>query len=314
MSKLEEIRSLTRRYHEIMNCQARLKLLKKEIDLQIDRSKLLAQKVESEYQDVKRIENQPLFKLFSMFLQNESDRLQIEKQEYLQASIEYNESISILEVLNYEYELLLKKSKEGVLILDVLEKKIKEHEDATVDASGRFIAEYKELLKDYSALIKLRLEIEEALEVNRQMITHFNQMIKHLNQAQEMNNWGNTYAEKQQGKAYKKSEIDAAQEQVYYIHKLLVILNAELKDVQEVRSYFKTSEVMIKSFNIQYYRDLINDWMQNNNLMAAMTTSLNASSAINKLMHSLERGLLTIDSEFELLDKRKEELLIKMQY
>ncbi len=138
-------------------------------------------------------------------------------------------------------------------------------------------------------------------------------MIRKLNQAQESRNWGTFYKDKQEAKLLQKSFVDQAQEHAYLIRSLLVILKSELKDIAHIQEYFKRSEVLIRGFNSQYYDQLINDWINHENLIKALSSTLTASSVISKLKKSLAVILKNTASEIHVLNKKRNGLLEKIR-
>lgn len=92
--------------------------------------------------------------------------------------------------------------------------------------------------------------------------------------------------EKQEGKIRKKANIDKAQAKIYVIKKLLLFLKNELKDVEVFQKYFRRSKALIHGFNIEYYNDLITDWIKDSNLSETITTTLDANTTIIKLIKS----------------------------
>ena len=314
MSKnVEELKRLINEYHQIKICKARLDTLADEIDNQITRHKQLSIEVKKEHQDITRIENQPLIKLFNIILKSTSEQLEKERQEYLKAALECNENAKIISVLEFEQKVLRNKVQDESHVIEQIERKIQAIEIEELNGNVYYIKDYKDLIIDFNAIIKLEIETEEALDIVHEVSFHFKKMINKINEAREMRNWGHFYKEKQEAKLLQKTYVDEAQEHAHLIKSLLIILKTELNDIADIQVYFKRSQVLIRGFNAKYYNQLITDWVNHENLVQALSSTLSASTTISKLKKALIKIQDNTVSELHILNNRRNELLEKIR-
>jgi len=249
----KEIESLIKSYHTIILSKKRMTKVKDEIILQKDKLKLLESKVEKEYSDVVRIENHPLRILFATILESEKRQFEKEKQEYLHAVLEYKECIKLIELLEYELEVLQTKSEDEKIVLKTIDDKLQSIDDIQISGDSIYLQELKTVNDELAQMLKLRVEIIDALELIQDIQNNFNAMISNLNRAKEMNTWGRYYREIQQAKQMKKSFIDEAHAYVHVIQKSLVYLQNEIHDVIVYQDFFRRTESFIRGFNLEYY-------------------------------------------------------------
>ena len=102
----EEILKLLEEYSRIVKGEQRLAVVKKEPKSQIKRRAILRDQVAIEYQDIVDLEKSSLRALFSRVLKSREEQLEKERQEYLLATIEYDECQHLIESLEYELKIL----------------------------------------------------------------------------------------------------------------------------------------------------------------------------------------------------------------
>jgi len=116
--------------------------------------------LEDQYKDVKEIEGLSMKSLFAKVLGSKEKQIEKERQEYLQASLKYNDFKKQVEVLEYERDLLKKKVIDIKLHENKLEKLKKKRE--------------KELLLSNSdhgkALMKVVYQIDEAIRYRKELL------------------------------------------------------------------------------------------------------------------------------------------------
>lgn len=303
--KVDQVIELIRKYQQVLLSKQRIIALEKEFSTEKKNHILLEVKCEMEYQDIVDLEKKSIRFLFNKILKNDEEQMEKEKQEYLVAVLALNESTKILELLNEEIKKHIKISETEEVVLQTLTTSLKITEEEHLRNSSSFLAELKDLTIEITKLIKFKLEIEEALDAVNMLRDAFLDLIKNLNRAKEARNWGVFYHEIQEAKANSKSYIDKAHACIPLIRNLLIILKSELADVKEYQDFFKTSGVVIRGFNIEFYNNLILDWINDENLIETISTTMSANTTILRLEKWLEKLIVNIDVELpHLLAKR----------
>jgi len=307
-----QIKELLAEYSRIIQGESRVKALHDELATLKMRLETLAQQVEKEHLDVIRLEKPSLRYVFKMILRDREEQLEKERQEYLLAVVEHTECKDMIGILNYELDVIKHKIQTKDLVLRALERALDESTSDKVKADSPYYRDFSDANKDVKRLHVLEAETKEALQVTNELEEHFVHMVRYLNQAKEYDNWGSFYEERKKGRELKKSFIDKAKAELQVIKMLVVYLRDELKDVEVAHAEFKRSEVIIRNFNISYYRHLIDDWIKSSDLQAVMTNTLSASKAIVKLSRSLEKLIASLEGELEHTLEKREQLVRKM--
>jgi len=308
----EEIAVLLEEYSRINRGESRLKAIHHELVSQRERSAQLKERVDKEYQDVVTLETSSMKYIFSSILRNRKEQLEKERQEYLLATIEYNECRYLIEALEYEKGILKNKSTNKELVIKELDRKLTDLLEVSPDTTSSLQEEFTIVNKDIKNLNRLMMETKEAQAVAVDLESHFHSMIAFMNKASSYDNWGEFYDEVQQGKKLKKENIDKAQGEVYIIKTLLFFLKDALSDVEQMHDEFKRSEVIIRNFNIKYYRHLITDWIEASDLEHALTSTMAASKVIHNLDSSIMGLRKSIKEELTFALSKREKLLQRM--
>ena len=308
----EEIVSLLEEYSRIDRGERRLKAIQTELySLQEQREELKA-RVAKEYQDVVTLESSSMKYIFSTILRNRQEQLEKERQEYLLATIAYNDCEQLIASLQYEARLLRAKALDKEQVIKELDHKINDLLAASPETTSGLQEEFTLINKDIKRLQRLMTEAHEAEDIARELQEHFYSMIMHMNEAKTYDNWGEFYVQIQKGKKLRKEHIDKAQGELLVIKRLLVFLIDELKDVEEVHEEFKRSEVIIRNFKIKYYRHLVSDWIEASDLAHALTSTMKASKAIDNMIASIGALRKSIKEEVTFTLSRREQLIQRM--
>ena len=313
MSKnLDQINKLIKDYHVILLSKRRALSVSIELGIQRKRLPELAKIMKKEYNDLLSLEYLSLKQLFTTILKSKNEQILKERQEYLLASIKYKECKNLITLLEFELGILQSKTKGEEFVIKDIDHKLNNIDPKILSDESILYEDFKILNTDLKNLIQIKIEVKEALIVSLNLKEHFLDMIGFLNKAKRYDNWGEFYKEKQEGKIKKKAYIDKAQANIYVIKKLLLFLKNELIDVEVFQKYFRRSQALLHGFNIEYYSDLITDWIEDSNLSETLTTTLDANTTIIKLIRSLEKLEKDSESEYVLLEKKRETLIEKL--
>lgn len=311
--KIDHIIELTKKYQRILLSISRLEILEEQLVQEKQNQRNLKLKYVEEQQDVTDLVNSPIFSIFNKILKDSSQQLEIEKQEYLVAVLEYNESIKITEALELEIELLSGIVSGEKVVLNTLNQALSKTKYETLFDKSPYLAELKSINKEISSLVRIKIEAEEALEAANLLRATFTELIHNLNKAKNLNNWGKFYHEIQQAKKDKKTHIDKANNTIPIIKKLLFFLKSELNDVEEYQKLFRASQVLLRGFNVEFYTDLINDWINDENLIRTLTSTMTINTQILELKKSLNRLIENADGELPFAIATRNEIIEKIQ-
>lgn len=309
MSTIDEIKSAIKNYHEILACKKRIPLVEERIEKELSNLAEGEKLVEKELQDVIKLQGPSIKYLFHLTLRNYKEQVKKENQEYLKATLDYQETFKIVELLQFELELLQSKIGNEDFIKKDLDRKLLNVEAQILKEHSSEMAQYKTLIEELNALLKIQMEIEEAQEMVLILKDCFDQLLNNLEMAKKYDGWGEFYAEKQLGKKLKLEFIDKADRQIILLEKTLASVKSELSDVTEIKEIFNRSQIMIRGFNVQYYESLIDDWLQDLDFSKTLSLSFQKQKAMDGLLVSLEKMKKNIQEEFELHDQQRASFL-----
>lgn len=230
-------------------------------------------KVDKEYADIQALENEPIIIVFGVVLGDREERFEKERQDYLQAVLEYGECKKVISVLEFEIDVLQRQQIKANIIMQDIERKILQFHPTETSSNVDAILRFKDLISNLRSIVKYRVEIDEALHVAEQIEKTLLQLNNKVVKVQKSKSWTQkqTYAEIQK----QKHQIDIAQEDVIFARKQFLILHSELNDVKKIHHHFKQSQVLRRGFNINYYTMLISDWVHDKNLLETKATTTN---------------------------------------
>ncbi len=239
--------------------------------------------------------------LFTQTLVNESEQHEAEKQEYLLAALQYKDCCEVINILEFELNILeekLAKKKEIESALTMLLEKER------IDSRNLLPSNYERLINTNEAIndcINYKREIYEAHLVALKIKEELGNMIRHINDSKKFDNWGEFYAEIQEAKLLKKAHMDHAHSLSHQIGVLMVKLQSELTDIFEFKSKTSmTSYGELLYFQNEFHESMITDWVVSNDVISALASVKSINTYIQRIINSLV--------------EKKEKTEIKMQY
>lgn len=256
--------------------------------------KIGVEKINREYQDILDLEKKTIGNLFDQILGRQENRLDLEKQEYLQAILEYNSAKEELEVLDYEMSLLQHK----VENIDSLEKRV-----ATL--TNQVIRKIKFHDKDAAAHInninKLRdlsilriIEIKEAQRICDETMDLIHQINTELRKVDSIPVYNHPMHGKGRYSSYlKKGFITQSQQKAAKANVKLRQLENELGDIYH--DHDKGLSITDYEHFIHYFYDhLITDWVLQRKLDTAVAGMETITTKLQRIKAMLEAEM---DSE-----------------
>ncbi len=303
---------LIKDYRSIHIGKKRARALKAQLVIEKNHLTDLEARVEKEYLDIKILEESSLRTLFHSILQSQDKELEIERQEYLMAVLRHKECEKVIELIEYELDILTLKSEDEKVILSALEHELAKQDEGELYDKSIYLPTIKTLNIQLKNLLEFQVEVFEALEATKFSKKLFREMLKHLMSAKENENWGVYYAEIKKAKERHKSHLDQAHGYVPAIRKSFIILNAELIDISKQKKLFARTEVIVRSFNIEYFQSLIVDWISSTDLEKTLFSIESSYGIISKLEINLRKMTKNCETEIKIQKERRAALIDKM--
>ena len=302
----EKIQLLHDELFQIEKTNKRLIIIKHHLELLYNDLLIHKSKLNKEHQDVLKLEKTSSISLFRNILGNSKEQLEKERQEYLQAVLEYNSIANEINLLRYEQELLTKKLKDTTELDRQLEYYLKIKEQKLLVNNAEQAKQIKVFNKEIDHLRTFKRELMEAkqvaLAVDKILGKAFSKLKKIKNfQYTQMGGTGrySSYA--------KKSYIDGAIKDASEINFFLTKLDKELSDIYTQYTFF--SIYKYQNFVDSFYDHLITDWVLQSRLKNAMNCLQSADDQIKRIIATLDNDMSKTDLSINTKIAEKRELV-----
>ena len=293
--KLEQIAEL---YFLAEKANIRLSVIEHDLnalylDLDIHRNVMNA-----EHQDVVKLEKMSKHFLFAKILGNRELELERERQEYLQAVLEYNAIAHEIELLEYEKGILSKRANEIDDLKKMRDYYLKIKEQKILYNNGDHEGVIKKLNGEIERLNLLKREIKEAVEVATITKSHLKKAIHYL---KSMDNFGAyaidgmTYSKK---KLLNKAIKDAIQVKIF-----IKKLDKEMSDIYN--KYELPSMYKYDAFIDSFHQNLITDWVLKNKLKSAQASLESGQEQVLRILATLNFDNEKSNKSIEVLTEEK---------
>ena len=254
--KLAAYRSLELARHELAR-------LEREIPQQRKRVLKLQAQLQQEELDVKRLEGLHVTALFQKLLGDYDSRYELEKQEYLQAALEYNEGVRQLNLLENEADQLHLRLENAEHLGEELRHLSREREAAVRRTHPLLATQLTALHAQEDTLVRERREVYEAIIAGTKVLQLTSSMTEHLEAAAQYEQWsGGPYKRIQEQRQNRRRRVDEAHRESFRIRPALVKFSSELDDVNQLHLKRRPgATVEFEFFDQLYYDRLITDWV-----------------------------------------------------
>jgi len=268
----------------------------------------LVNKLQKEENDVKQLEGKGVKTLFYQVLGSKEKQLEKERQEYLAASLEYNNCQDSIELLEFERD-ILKEKVEGISVVaeniaTLKQKREKEILQSNTEAAIKAALSRNLIRTD--DLLKERQEYIEALHVGKASLQEVTLIYNHLQKAQNWGQWSN-----QRGSSRMKyNAIDRASKHLPRAQMHLNNFKRELLDVgiNDNRLILTLNE--FSGFNLMFFDNIITDWILQQKLMKSIYAVKQTLAVIDSLLIHIDGKLRDLDQGYREFIMEKDEILM----
>ncbi len=261
----------------------------------------LVEILEEEYEDLGQLEKLSLKSLFHKVLGSKKEQMEKERQEYLQASLKYDEHQKTVELLEYEKNVLEEKLNKKGDVGAGLEKLLKKREREIIRGNGKQGKQLLQIQQQMEGQEYIIREVREAMKVGKEAFNVLEQMLGFLRTAR---NWGRWDMGKggRRTAHFKHSNIDRARERAYLAQQLLNRFEEELRDIYEhvERLNLQIELDSFSRFMDVFFDNLISDWVIQQKIQNALS---NVNAVRDRVLRMLE-GLNTEEKNSQALIRK----------
>lgn len=307
----EEIRKLLEDQQILKKVQDRIVQIVPEIEQMRKDLIPLDQQVQKEYADVENLEKLGLKTMFYKVLGSKETQMEKERQEYLQATLKYDQVKKSLELLEFEYNLLKKKTDALPAIEKRLDELSKQQELELMNMQGNAGLELKKIYAQIETQQRMIIDINEAMKAGSTALQSLDNVIAGLQQAHNWGQWDMS-GRNPMSNHLKYTAVDKAKDWAYEANRQLKIFEKELLDVY--RRIPEDFQLHLDSFNRfidVFFDNLITDWIIQQKIYNALNNSLNTRDKVTRMVKLLESEKPKVDKAIADLNETKKEYVLR---
>lgn len=299
---LQEIQNLKR-------VQKHLDKINKELENSYKELDRLEDKLEKEYQDIKQLENLSMKSLFHKILGSKEEQMEKERQEYLQATLKYNEFKKSMEILEFEQKVLQKKIVDISLLENKLKTLKKKREQELLEAGTPISQKLQKLHAQLDKLEVRKKEFNDAITAGQKANAVIDKMLHYLEKARNWGDW-DMMGKGRMASYNKHSAIDQAREASYNAKYLLDRFQQELYDLGTRNYNFNIQLNNLQNFTDIFFDNLISDWIMQQKIKNALANVYSVRDKIDRILHSLKIDLQEITPAMQAVQKDIENIVL----
>ncbi len=305
------LKQIKKKFYELNRVRDHLTTLLPKIETEYKQLDKLERKMNKEFKDYDKLEGKSLKGFFYSVLGSREEQIEKERQQYIQASLKYEEQRKAVELLDYERSLL--------------EKKVARLEDIEAQYRQLLQKREKELLKGGTAIANKLLKILKTKEQNEQTIhdirqtinlakramQYVGQMERHLINAKDWGNW-DMYGRGRGGAGWAKhSAIDRAKSTSYKTQHILGQLENALHQIygRQARINFNIQMDSFSRFTDIFFDNLITDWIIQRKINNSLHNVRAVRDKVARIIQSLEQDATVMKDENRALEKERKKIV-----
>ncbi len=265
-----------------------------------------------EQRDVEVLESEGLTTMFRKFLGDREEKLEKEREEYLRASLRFNELYKSVGLIRFELDLLSKKEQSLETVERRVETLIAYREKELMDVNPEVALVLKGINKQTDKLHKYSVQVEEAFVAGTKALEFVRGTEHYLHEAKLMGQsdmWGSRrYGTGQQ----KHDAIDRARDLAYQSRHNLIRFGNELQDV------FKGLQIEVNMeigdfgrFADVFFDNLISDYLVQQKISKSLVNVTGTRQQVEHIMLSLDNERGVIREKLAALEDERKKVVVE---
>ena len=255
--------------------------------------------LQKEQRDVETLEKEGLSTMLRKFIGDREEKLEKEREEYLRASLKYNELYKSVNLIRFELDLLSKKEQDEEMMARRVDALMSMREKELIELNATPAAELRQLHQQSDKLHQYIVEVEEAHAAGIQaheLVRRTEQLLRDALQHGQHDMWSGRHSNRGNLKHY---AIDQARDLASQARHALIRFGNELQDV--------FSDIILQvNLDIESLNKFTDIFMDN------LIFDLIAQKMINKSVQNVTVTREHIEHALQLLEKEKAASLEKL--
>ena len=263
--------------------------------------------------DYEALEKLSLKSVFYKILGSKEEQMEKERQEYLQASLKYDEAKKSIELMEYERKVLREKLEKLGDLSKQLETMFAQRERILIRSNGTKGKILLSLTKKLEENLHLIKEIREAIIAGEKAQQKLEEIANLLKNARNWGNWDMAGSRGNMAGYAKHNNIDKARAKVAHAKHALMRFENELRDIFQdyERLEFSLKLDSFSRFTDIFFDNLISDWVVQRRIQNALSSVLSSRDKVYRLVGSLTAKIPQIKAQNKALRKEKKTIVAK---
>jgi len=305
-----EIQKLLEEHQILKKAEIRLKELSNDLNQSRQEMVALEKMVQKEFEDVENLEKLGMKALFHKVLGNQEAQLEKERQEYLQVSLKYDQVRKSIELLEFEQNILQKKSGSISAIEARLNELSRIQEKELINMQGEGAMEIRKINSQIETQQRLKIDVNEAAKAGVKSLECIDGVVAGLQQAHKWGQWDMS-GRNPMSNHLKYTAIDKAKDWAYEANRQLKLFEKELLDVyRQIPQDFQLHLDSFNRFIDVFFDNLITDWIIQQKIYNALNNTLNIRDKVVRMLKTLETETPRIDQNIEELEISKKQFIL----
>ncbi len=271
-------------FQRMLHAQKYLAVVQQKIATEQDRISMEEAVVEAEYRDVERLESLSVQALFGKVLGDKADRLEKERQEYLEAVLALKQSYKAFELLQFEEQVLQEKTIAIPQKQALIKSLLKEQDHNLLDDPQKM--GWLRLFEAMERARKMAVDVQEAKEIGQSCQERAIFIIQLLQEAADLREWEKSRWDPDY--AVEKTKVDQALDEFYRLYQELQTFELEVEDLQLNARLPTVSTIGLFEDSVSiYHNNLINDWVVKNRISSILKVMNNLLERIKILYEAV---------------------------
>lgn len=284
--------------------------LQEQLQASYNSMKSLHASMTKELLDLEAMEKTSIKSVFHKVLGSKEEQIEKERQEYLQASLKYNESQKSVEILEFENELLKKKLKDTSQLEKQLGQLKRQRENEIIQSDPTLAEELISLSDQYEKTFLIKREISEAFAAGKVSLQTLGVMVQELSKAKDWGQWDMAGRDRR-ASYHKHGAIDRAKNLSIRAKRELHKFSVELRDITGESFNFQISMDDFSRFTDIFFDNLISDWVIQKKIVNALSNVMSIRDKVSRIIQSLDGDAKKLDQQLASLNQQKDQVLLR---
>ena len=285
---------------------------KKSLKQEQDKLKELGKILDKELRDFEKMQELSIKGLFHKILGNKEEQLEIERQEYLKAHLEYKAAEESIHLLEYELSVLVGKTEQLPALAKHLTSLKRSREQEILRLGGEAKTKLLVIFGKMDQTLQYAKEVGEAHLAGEESLRSLDTVLKHLGNALRWANMDMMQGRRNRSYDYhKRSAIDHAMQAANQARRSLDRFAQELSDIKVALGNYDLNIGDWGRFTNLFFDNMITDWIVQNQISNTKNAVSGVADKVRRILQTLAHEQQKINNQMRELELAKDQILLE---